>query len=183
MRAVYRCCRPVAAFALGLSFGPGPVQAQRPMDHEVWDIWKRLQGQQVAADGRWVLYNLNVLDGDTELHVRRLGSEQEYVIPRGAGARFSRDSRFVVFLIKPADSAVKSKRRDHTPAARMPRDSLGMLDLLNGTVTREPRVVSYQLPKDGTAWLAYRHAPPVPAADSGSGEWKKKKDEIGRAHV
>ncbi len=125
---------------------------KRPLDHEVYDSWMRIAGQQLSDDGAWILYALQPQDGDTELHVRGVAGSVSYEVPRGEQARFSDDGRFVVFVIKPELAAVREAKLEDEDE---PKDSLGILDLRSGAVARVERVKSFKLPEESGGWLAY----------------------------
>ncbi len=131
-------------------------QQRRPLDHSVYDGWRRIEGQALSPDGRWVLYHLVPGDGDNELRVRAAAGPTEHIIARGQGAQFTADSRFVVFTIKPALAATRRARRERRRTEQMPKDSLGILDLTSGEVTRVARLSGFRLPARGTGWLAYQ---------------------------
>ena len=152
--------------------------AKIPLDHSVYDTWNRISARAISNDGRWVLYRLTPGMGDSQLNVRNVQSGQSFEIHRGTSARFTHDSRFVVFEIEPQDSIVKSLRLEKTkPAdlpedslAYLPKDSLGILNLASGEITGVARVKSFALPEEAGGWAAYLHEkPPEEAADSSEG--------------
>ncbi len=115
--------------APALSVAPLAGPQRPPLDQSVYDGWKRISARAISNDGRWVLYRLTPGLGDSELHVRNIESGQAFEIDRGNAARFSQDSRFVIFEIQPSDSIVKDLRIKKTKAADLPKDSLGILAL------------------------------------------------------
>src|SRR6266536_2426338 len=80
---------------------------------------------------------------------------------------FTADSRFIVFSIEPTKADVnKAKKAGNSPTARegssgsstskdMPKNALGIMDLSNGQVTRIENVKSFQVPEDGSGFIAY----------------------------
>src|SRR5690606_13720392 len=172
----FRAATVIVALAAAAVLSSDPVLAQgakRPLDHEVHDIWKSIQGRAISDDGRWVLYSLSAQQGDAELHVHDLGSPTVHTIERGTAARFTGDSRHVVFTIRPRRSAVEEARRARARPADQPKDSLGFLDLATGEVAKVARVRSFAVPESGGGWAAYLlEADPAdsrPAADSAGG--------------
>ena len=131
------------------------AQSKRPLDHEVYDSWRSIQGSALSADGAWALFSLVPQEGDAELHVKSLGSETAYQIPRGREAEFTRDGRFAVFLIKPELAAVREAQREKKKPEEQPKDMLGILNLSTGDVTRVERVQSFKLPEEAGDWVAY----------------------------
>lgn len=157
MRRAFLAATAAVAFAT-------PLAAQKkPLDHSVYDIWNRIGGQAISDDGAWALYSVTAEKVDGALHVRSLSGSTEHRIPRGEEARFTEDSRFVVFKIKPMKAAVEKAQRARPRPEPAPVDSLGILDLSNGNVSKVERVQSFQLPEEATGWVAYHIAPPPSA--------------------
>jgi dipeptidyl aminopeptidase/acylaminoacyl peptidase len=131
------------------------AQEKRTLDHDAYGVWKSIVDQVISADGRWVSYALNPREGDAELYVRNTRSEVRYTVARGRQARFSADGRFLVFLINPELDLVREARKEEKKPDQQPKDSLGILDLASGEVTRVEKVKSFALPEDGTVSVAY----------------------------
>jgi dipeptidyl aminopeptidase/acylaminoacyl peptidase len=80
---------------------------------------------------------------------------------------FTADSRFVVFSIEPSKTDVsKAKKAGSSPTVRegsgggptskdMPKNALGIMDVSDGHVTRVENVKSFQVPEDGSGFIAY----------------------------
>jgi dipeptidyl aminopeptidase/acylaminoacyl peptidase len=81
---------------------------------------------------------------------------------------FTADSRFVVFSIEPTKAELnKAKKAGGSPTVRegssgnspakdnMPKNALGIMDLSTGQVTRIDRVKNFQVPEDGSGFIAY----------------------------
>ena len=164
--------RRVAALAAALAFvgTAGQLSAQKkPLDHSVYDTWNRIGGQTVSDNGAWVAYAVTAEKVDGTLYVRSLSGQTEHRVPRGEEARFTEDSRFAVFKIKPMKAAVEKAQRARPRPEPAPIDSLGIMDLGTGAVTKVERVSSFQLPEEAAGWVAYHIAPP-PAAGRDSAQ-------------
>lgn len=154
MTSTRRWIPQVAAFAFAL-WTAGPASAQKKvLDHDVYDIWKSIEDQEISPDGTWVLYHLTVRVGDAELVVTQAGAA-EHRVPRAADARFSPDSRFAIFTIEPAQDSVRALRLADTDPADMPGDTLGIMTLATGAVTRVPDVQRWAVPREAGAVVAY----------------------------
>lgn len=140
-----------------------PIAAQTPdrkvLDHDAYATWRTIQNQAVSADGRWVLYVLSRDDGDGELVVREAGGETEHRVPRGSAPRFTRDGGHAVFLIRPGLEQSRDARRENLPSAEQPKDSLGILELATGSLSKIAGVRSFRLPDERSQWLVYHHEP------------------------
>jgi dipeptidyl aminopeptidase/acylaminoacyl peptidase len=159
----------------------GQATAKRPLTHRDYDGWRSIQGQTISRDGKFIAYALIPQDGDGEIVVRNLATGAEWRYGRGwrpptpspdadetpapaalaqAGRAsrvyFTTDSRFAAFTIEPnKDDVLKARREKKAPDA-MPKNALGIVDLLNGQVTRVERVKSFQTPEDAPGWIAYQ---------------------------
>src|SRR5262245_3036455 len=50
--------------------------AKRPLTHQDYDSWRSIQGQTLSRDGKFIGYALIPQDGDGEIVVRNLRSEE-----------------------------------------------------------------------------------------------------------
>jgi dipeptidyl aminopeptidase/acylaminoacyl peptidase len=135
-------------------------------------------------------------DGDSEIVVRNVATSSEWRAPRGyhppvpppddPGANigefqatqarlvrpvFTADNRFVVFSAEPAKADVAKAKKEKKKPEDLPKNALGIIDLASGQVTRVERVKSFQVPEDGSGFIAYSLEPKSssPAAREGSG--------------
>src|SRR5690606_34141311 len=113
--------------------------ALRQLEHEDYDTWNRIGAQALSDDGRWALFTTSSEANDGTLTVVDVTGNTRHVIDRAEAPAFTEDSRFVAFTIKPTKAALKEAREKKTPAARMPADTLGILDLRTGAITRVER--------------------------------------------
>ncbi len=135
---------------------------KQALDHDDYDRWKEIDNYAISDDGAWARLTVEPPKGDGELRVKSLDSEQTYSVPRGTAARFTDDSRFVVFMIAPPYDSLRQARLDDVPDAEQPKSALGILELASGEVARIERVRSYQLPEESSAWVAYHREAPLP---------------------
>ncbi|MFQ5742095.1 MAG: prolyl oligopeptidase family serine peptidase [Acidobacteriota bacterium] len=132
-----------------------PDNSKRPLTHQDYDSWKRIQGEKISADGQWVLYAANPQEGDGELVVHHVVEGTEYRYPRGKDARFTTDASHVVFLIAPLEEDKKAARKEKKKPEEMPKAALGIMDLATGEVTTVERVKNFMLPEKAGGWVAY----------------------------
>ncbi|TVR66107.1 MAG: S9 family peptidase [Gemmatimonadales bacterium] len=141
-------------------FLAAPVFAQekRPLDHDAYDVWNRIQQSGLSADGRWLHYRLTPGHGDATLVVREVSGEGSHEIERGQNPTFTRDGAFLVFRIAPTLEAREEARSNrNTP---MPRDSLGILEVATGEIRRISRLKAFTVPDESREWVViHREAP------------------------
>ncbi|MEK6320626.1 MAG: prolyl oligopeptidase family serine peptidase [Acidobacteriota bacterium] len=168
----------VLALLVSTSAHAQQVATKRPLTHSDYDSWRAIQGQSLSRDGKFVVYALVPQDGDGEVVVRNLATGTEWRHTRGAqlvnppqrtpeaepaagppafGGRpvFTADSRFVVFQIQPTKSETEKAKKEKKKPDEMPKNALGIMDLITGEVTRVERVKSFQVPEEGTGFIAY----------------------------
>ncbi len=134
------------------------AQEKRPLDHGDHELWNAIQQQRLSPDGQWLTWRLNPRDGEAVLHLVNLGDDSVREFPRGTGARFTRDSRFLVFQVQPTEEAREEARGNrNTPA---PNDSLAVLEIATGEMRMIPDVDDFTVPSESAAWiLVHRDAP------------------------
>lgn len=142
-----------------------------PLDHSVYDSWRNLAGYQISNDGNWVSYEINPQQGDGYLYIYNARSKKLDSIPRGYKAKFSFESKYLVFQIKPQYLTTRQAKKDKKKKDDMPKDSLGIWMLENATLSKVEKVKSFQVPEKGGEWFAYHREKIIPE------EKKKEKTE------
>jgi dipeptidyl aminopeptidase/acylaminoacyl peptidase len=144
------------AAAPALAQAPANGDVKKPLDHDAYDIWNRISTQAISDDGRYVLYVQASEANDPRLFVKDAASGATlHEFERGDDGQFTDDSRFVVFRLKPAKTAVEAARAAKKRPDQMPRDSIAILDLMNGGIVRAPNVATFEVPAEAGGWVAY----------------------------
>jgi dipeptidyl aminopeptidase/acylaminoacyl peptidase len=129
---------------------------KKALDHTVYDNWQSIGERMISNDGKWVVYSINIQEGDNELVIQSTDSlENKNIFPRGYNAVITEDSRYAVFKIRPffkdtRDARIKKKRPDD-----MPKDSFAIVELGSFKTIKLPRVKTYKTPQQGNEWIAY----------------------------
>lgn len=159
-----------AAEALAQPFAPTAVQEKRPLDHEDYDRWNRIQQESLSPDGRWLQYRIVPGKGDATLHLVDVDGGATHAFIQGTGARFSRDSRFFVVRVQPTEAAREAlSEAGNARSAEPLRDSLVVLDLATGTRTGFDRVRAFNVPTESREWI-FMHRDAAPAARPAAGD-------------
>ncbi len=174
------CAIALIATSFAHAFAQQPAATKRPLTHNDYDTWHSIQSPQISRDGKFVAYAYLAQDADSEIVARNIATGAEWRAPRGyrppapppddslpnfgeliaAQARLARpaftaDSRFVIFSIEPAKAELNKAKKDKKKADDMPKNALGIMDLSNGQVAKIERVKSFQVPEDGSGFIAY----------------------------
>ena len=161
-----------------------PAPAKRALTHQDYDSWRSIPASQVSRDGKFVAYAYVPQDGDGEIVVRNIVTGIDWRAARGyrppvqptedpetnigenraeltrlLRPDFTADSRFLIFQIEPTKAEINKAKKDKKKPEDMPKNSLGIMDLSNGTVTRIERVKTFRVPEDGFGYFAYQLEP------------------------
>lgn len=169
------------------------TSVKRPLTHRDYDSWRSIQAPQISRDGKFIAYAYMPQDGDGEIVVRQIASGTEWRAPRGyrppvpppddPGANvaefqagqvrllrplFTADNRFLVFGTEPTKVELNKAKKDKKKPEEMPKNGLGLMDLTNGSVVKIERVKSFQVPEDGSRFIAYLLEAPLPEKTNSS---------------
>ena len=122
------------------------AQTRKPMDHSIYGDWNTIAGVQISADGNWAAYEVNPAIGDGTLYLVNLQDSAVKKFERGFGARFSRESDYLVFKIKPPYEDSRNGRNDNQKKIKVKRDSLGLCRLPSCLLSKFPRVEKFSVP-------------------------------------
>ena len=155
----------------------GQTAGKKPLNHDVYDGWKKISGESISNDGKWVVYSAEPQEGDAHLVIYNTESRRYDTIPRGMNAKMSESSDFVVFSIKPFFAEVKKLKIAKKKEDDLPKDSLGIVSLATMKMTKIPRVKSFKLPEKGSGWVAYQlEKEPADTTKKGKKNVEKKDD-------
>jgi len=144
----------IAAAALAPENG---AAQKKVLDHSVYETWDTIGGAALSRDGQWALYHRLRYDRDGALVVRAVSGATSHVFDRGTGASFDGSARFVVFTIRAARDSVLAARRARRRPDQMPRDTMAILELGTGRVTKIPAVRGITVPDESrNGWIAYQ---------------------------
>ncbi|SDC60329.1 S9 family peptidase [Niabella drilacis] len=140
------------AFTGGLCSG---IHAQKkPLNHTVYDQWQSIGKSVISNNGKWIVYNIQVQEGDDALVIQATDQSYKKVVPRGYDARITGDNRTVVFRIKPLFAELRQAKIKKKKPADMPRDSFAVVNLGDDKIMKLPGLISYKGPKDQNEWVA-----------------------------
>src|SRR5882672_7725281 len=174
------CAAALLATSFAYSFGQQPAATRRPLRHQDYDSWRSIQAPQISRDGKFIASAFMAQDGDSEIVVRNRANGSEWRAPRGhrpptpppddsipnvaeiiaAQARlvrpvFTADSRFVLFSVEPTKAELNKAKKDKMKPEDMPKNALGIMEVATGQVTRIETVKNFQVPEEGSGFVAY----------------------------
>src|SRR5687767_3424664 len=154
--------------------------AKRPLTHADYDTWRSIVSPQISRDGKFIAYAYMAQDADSDIVVRNISTGKEWRAPRGyrppapppdvsipgsaeliaeqarlVRPAFTADTRFVAFGIEPTKAELNKAKKEKKRPEEMPKTALGLMDLSSGQVAKIDRVKNFQVPEDGSGFIAY----------------------------
>lgn len=160
-------------FVLLCLFSSVFAQQKKPLDHDAYEVWNRTRASNISDNGQWAFLSAGPDEKDTELRIMSLTDDRSYAIPRGETIRFTKDSQYVITLIKAFKDSVKQATRDKKKPEESPKDSIGIITLDTGDLFKAARVKSFKLPKENGGWVAYLLEKEIAKKDSTANKKKK----------
>ncbi|MDH5382334.1 MAG: hypothetical protein OEW75_15875 [Cyclobacteriaceae bacterium] len=134
------------------------LQAQKQIEHQDFDSWKRIRNEQISNNGKYVVYHLAPGKGDQILKISSHEGKELLSYTRGESSRFTFDSKYVIFTIKPGLEVVNEFRRKKTKPEDMPKDSLAIFNLQTEQLTKIGNVKSWKVPEKWNGYVVYQSA-------------------------
>ena len=126
------------------------------LDHKDYSLWSTIKDEAIAPNGNHVLYSLEKGEKDHFFKVQDAKGNFLLEYDRGQKGHFTYDSQNVIFTIKPWKDSVMAMKKRKVKKDKLPKDSLGIFNLGNQTLTKVGNVKSYKLPEKWSGYLAYQ---------------------------
>lgn len=138
-----------------LAVSVGAQAQKKPLDHSVYDSWQRASAASLSADGRVLTYEVNPQEGDGTLYFRDNSSRRVISVPRGYRAKIVDGNRYAVCQIKPTFQQTRQAKIKKKKADDMPKDSLAIVDLKTGALTKFACLQSSSIGKYAVEGVAF----------------------------
>ena len=139
---------------LALPLAPALTASQdelgrRALEHEDYERWNSVRSSGLSPDGAWIAFTTRPAEGDGTLTIREIATQEQFEVERGGSARFTRDSAFALYTVRPASKG---------DGERGGASRLEILDLETDRTVTLAGVSSFDLPEEASGWVAYRPA-------------------------
>ena len=148
---------------------------KKALDHSVYDNWKRINNPLVSTRGTILSYEIQPQQGDGELVIQNTTKKSKITINRGYKATLTPNERFAICLIKPPYEETRQAKIKKKKGDELPKDSLAIVSLKNGTIKRFGNVLSYKIAPYGNTEVAFLSADTALVTKS-----DRKKKKIGK---
>lgn len=130
------------------------LNAQKPLDHSVYDSWQRVSSFNLTPDGAYTTWTVAPQEGDAVLYIRnKEGKTLE--IPRGASLQMSPQADWAYCLVKPEFAKTRQEKIKKTKKEKMSKDSLAVIDLGKMEVKKFADAKDFKTGSDAMRYVAY----------------------------
>lgn len=143
------------------------LSQKKPLDHTVYDGWQSMGERGISNKGQWIFFGVNVQEGDGMLYVKDSTGKTVAEIARGYNAAFSIGQEHLICRIRAPFAATREAKIKKKRPDEMPKDSLAILHLSTGKLTKIGSVKQYALPEAGNNDLLVYWLDKQPAAREG----------------
>lgn len=154
------------------------AQQQRPLTHEDYDLWKRVQSSQISDDGKTVVSSVwtGTGRGDGYLRIYNARTGDFFNFKNGYRSQISDNGRYVFFLRKPDYELTRQEKKKEIKEDKRTKDDLFIFDVKQQRLIDSlPRVKGYKIPKEGSNYVVVHKFKDLrPAADTSA----TKKDSL-----
>lgn len=132
------------------------ISAQKKvLDHTVYDSWQSIGETSISNNGAWIVYAVNVQEGDNELVIQSADGAYKKTIARGYNATITEDNKFLVFRIKPLYAQLREARIKKKKPEDTPKDTLAIIELGKDSIWKKEKAKGFKIPEKSANWLAY----------------------------
>ncbi len=153
---------------------------KKTLDHSDFEIWKTIKNRSISPNGNLIMYSLEKGEKDHFLKIKTTKAVTLFEYPRGQKGKFTNDSKFALFTIKPFKDSISAMKRRKMKKDKMPKDSLGIFNVNEKSLTKIAHVKSYKIPEKWSGYIAYEleEIKPKKKEKKDSLETKEKKKKI-----
>lgn len=138
-----------------IAFKTASAEDKKTITHNDYANWKFIKEYNISNNGNYISYVINPQEGDGVLYFINLTTNKKDSVSRAYSAKFSANSNFIVFKIKPQYDTVRAAKLKKVKKDDLPKDSVGIWNLTNGELTKYPRIKSFDLAKENSDFIAF----------------------------
>ena len=117
------------------------------MQHEDKALWNQIKNVNISNSGDYILYGIGKEEKDETLHLKSAKGNQIMKYPRTKGAKFTYDSKFIVFSVNAWKDSIVELKRKKVKSKDFPKDTLVIYNINKKQIEKIPNVKSYKIPE------------------------------------
>lgn len=127
---------------------------KKVLNHSVYDTWQSIGEKYISNDGRVIVYTIVPQEGDGFLWIRKYVKDKQRwdtvaIVQRGFQPKITNNAGFVICKIKPLYDQIRQAKIQKSKQENMPKDSMAIINVYSGQITKIPDVQSFSLPEKG----------------------------------
>ncbi len=126
------------------------------LSHADFDIWNTIQNRTISPNGSFIMYSLEKGEADNHLKIKNSKAVLVFEYERAEKSQFTNDSEFALFTIKAWQDSVREMKRKKVKKDDLPKDTLGIYNLKDKSLTKIANVKSYKIPEKWSGFVAYQ---------------------------
>jgi len=131
------------------------ITSKKTLSHSDYNGWKKLEHPAISANGKWVSYEVNPQKGDGYLYLINTLNVKKDSVARGYDAKFSPNSDFLIFKIKPQEDTTRNAKLKKVKKEKFPKDSVAIWVLKTDSIFKFPSLKSFILAEENVSCYAF----------------------------
>lgn len=111
------------------------IAQKPPIDHSVYDSWKRINDFNAPFNGRWVMYSVVPEEGDCIAVFYDALTGRKIEVPRGVNASITENQDYAVVTVKQEYAKARKARIEKQKEDKVSKDTLKIISLTGGKDT------------------------------------------------
>ncbi len=129
---------------------------KKVLDHADFELWNTIENETISPDGNYIMYSLEKGEKDHFLKLKDANAATIFNYARGSKCRFSYDSKFAIFAIKPWKDSIIALKKKKVKKEKLPKDSIGIYNIANTSLEKIGNIKSYRIPEKWSGYIAYQ---------------------------
>jgi len=128
-----------------------------PLDHSVYENWKKIEKSKISEDGKYVTYEINPAKGDGFFYIFNSITGKLDSLSRGYDGSIIPNTNISVLKIKPPFNLIRKLKLDKKKPDEMPKDTLCLvsISLQNKIISKIPDIGKYLYTETGSPNLIF----------------------------
>jgi dipeptidyl aminopeptidase/acylaminoacyl peptidase len=171
-------------FSLLILISTFTFSQKKILDHQDFEIWNTIKNPTISPNGSYIMYSLEKGEADNFLKIKDAKASIILEHDRAQKGQFTFDSNYALFTIKAWKDSISEMKRKKVKKDKLPKDSLGIYNLIDDSLVKIANVKSYKIPEKWSGFIAYQFEENKPLEkkkgndDKSEDKKKEKKNKI-----
>lgn len=107
-------------------------QEKIPLNHSLYNSWKKIEKAKISVDGKYVSYEINPAKGDGFFYIYDSENDKTDSVFRGSDGIIIPNTNFAIFKIKPESEVIRKMKIAKKKSEDFPKDTIAYFDIHSG---------------------------------------------------